>query len=122
MAHPSFKLYLEENNLYVMGPGRAALLRAIEELGSLNKAAQKQGMSYRWAWGRIRDAEKALGIPLLQPSGQPGMGNTKVLTPQARELLAWLTNMETQIQSVLNTALATRPAFLRLPGKHSDTA
>ena len=116
MAHPSFKLYLEENALYVMGPGRVALLRAIEELGSLNKAAQQQGMSYRWAWGRIRDAEKALGIALLQPSGQPGMGNTKVLTPQARELLAWFSNLETQIQKVLDNALAGRPAFL-LPEK-----
>ncbi len=112
----SFKLFLEDGGAYVMGPGRVALLRAVDELGSLSKAAQQRGMSYRWAWGRLKDAEQALGVALLQPSSQPGKGNTKVLTPEARELLAWFSGMETRIQTILQDAQATRPPFCRMTG------
>lgn len=115
----SFKLYLEDGGAYIMGPGRAALLRAVDELGSLNKAARQQGMSYRWAWGRLKDAEKALGIPLLQASDRPGKGNTKALTPEARELLAWLSELETRIQDILDDARARQPSFLLPSGQKS---
>ncbi len=34
-----------------IGAGRAALLGAIDELGSIKAAAERYGMSYRYAWG-----------------------------------------------------------------------
>ena len=110
--HLSFKLFLEDEGRYVLGPGRVELLRLVEELGSLRKAAQKQGMSYRWAWGRLKDAEKALGIELLTQTGIPGEGKAKVLTPEARELLAWLAATERGLDQALEQALSGRPAFL----------
>ena len=33
-----------------------SLLRAIEETGSIARAAQSVGLSYRYAWGLLRDA------------------------------------------------------------------
>jgi molybdate transport system regulatory protein len=107
----SVKLFLEDQNKYVLGPGRVELLRFVEELGSLRKAAQKLGMSYRWAWGRINDMEKALGVFLLAQDPESG-GKAKTLTAEARELLAWYNVIEKEVTEVFAKASAKRPGFL----------
>lgn len=108
----SVKLFLEDEKKYVFGPGRIELLRAVNELGSLRKAAQKLGMSYRWAWGRLNDAKKALGVDLLAHDASVG-GNAKTLTAEARELLAWYDAVEKDIRAVLASAVTRQPAFLK---------
>lgn len=110
----SAKIFLEENHSYILGPGRLDLLKATGELGSLHKAAQAMGMSYRWAWGRIRDSEKALGVPLLTQEGDGGRGKPKVLSAEARELLKWYAEMEERIRAALEASAAQRPEFLKL--------
>lgn len=106
----SAKLFIERREDYILGPGRVDLLRAVAELGSLRKAAQKYGMSYRWAWGRINDAEKALGVTLLSHTGH---GKAKSLTPQAEELLSWFAKVEADVNSALATGELTCPEFLK---------
>ena len=45
------------------------------------------GLSYRRAWGKIKDIERNLGVRLVQSeAGGPGGGQTK-LTPEGEELL-----------------------------------
>ena len=44
-------LWLETTEGVLFGMGRAELLDKIEECGSLKKAAEEMGMSYRAAWG-----------------------------------------------------------------------
>lgn len=110
----SVKLFLEDQGRYVLGPGRVELLHSIAELGSLRKAAQKLGMSYRWAWGRLSDAEKALGVNLL--AHDPGSGGkAKTLTAEARELLVWYDATGKKITAALAEAVADSPAFLEKP-------
>ena len=108
----SIKLFIEEQGKYIFGPGRAQLLRAVDALGSLSKASQEQGMSYRWAWGRIKEAEKTLGIKLLMPEAGSGKGNTKSLTAEARELLEWFSSIEEDLQALARKAHGRRPSFL----------
>lgn len=62
---PRCKVWIEFNEQVVFGGGRLALFQAIEECGSINKAAAKLGMSYRAAWGKITATEKTLGIKLI---------------------------------------------------------
>jgi molybdate transport system regulatory protein len=106
----SCKLYLEGHAGCLLGPGRVQLLRATAELGSLAKAAKKQGMSYRWAWGRLKATEKALGVNLLE--SESGKGNIRVLTAEAKELLEWFSGIEQGVQGVLGNALKKAPSFL----------
>lgn len=106
----SAKLFIEKDDDYILGPGRVELLRAVAELGSLRQAAQKFGMSYRWAWGRINDSEKALGVTLL---AQDGSGKAKVLSPEAKELLSWFTTLESDLTEVMARGEATCPEFLK---------
>ena len=63
----------------LLGQGRVELLRRMAELGSLKKAAESMGMSYRLAWGRLKKMEEALGRPLVE-SGDNRRGGYS-LTP-----------------------------------------
>ena len=110
---PLIKLFLEDHGKYIFGPGRARILRAVDNLGSLNKAARKQGMSYRWAWGRIRETEQSFGVTLLIADKESGKGNTKALTPEARELLEWFTSLESEMQNLAEEAWTKMPSWLR---------
>ena len=59
-------IWLETGDEMLFGSGRALLLAKIEEHGSLLKAAEELGMSYRAAWGKIRKTEKVLGLKLIE--------------------------------------------------------
>ena len=80
-----YKAWLESDGEILFGKGRAQLLRALDEEGSLSRAAKRLNMSYRAAWGKLRASERHLGIKLVEPSaaGRHGM----VLTPQGRLIL-----------------------------------
>lgn len=119
--HLSVKLFMEHDGQYVMGPGRLELLKTVQELGSLRKAAQKLGMSYRWAWGRLNNAEKELGTPLLVRTEEPVGGRPMVLTPEALELIAWFAKVEKDLKNALKQADKGMPAFLtKTPSKSPD--
>ena len=77
-------LWLESDQGIYFGMGRVQLLVAIEELGSLRKAADKLGMSYRAAWGKMRATEKAAGVKLLKRRGHRSEGYE--LTKEGKEL------------------------------------
>ena len=70
-----------------LGAGRARLLELIDELGSIQKAVARMGMSYRSAWGYVGELEAAAGFPLL--ARRPGQGPTSGtrLTAEGRRLL-----------------------------------
>jgi molybdate transport repressor ModE-like protein len=61
-----------------------ALLLGIHDSGSIADAARRVGLSYRYAWGVLREAEALFGEPLLET----GRGRGTRLTPLA-EKLAW---------------------------------
>jgi molybdate transport system regulatory protein len=80
-----------------LGQGRAALLRLVEEHGSLRRAVQAMGMSYRAAWGHLRELEAAAGIRVLEPAGK-GTSAGMRLTPEGRELLAAFERIRTRLE------------------------
>lgn len=77
-------LWLETGDGMLLGLGRIQLLELVEELGSLNKAAAAMGMSYRAAWGRMKQTETVIGDPLVERSG-PKKGFR--LTPLGHEIV-----------------------------------
>jgi len=85
---PSFKVWLRRDRFDVIGAGGASLLEAIEKYGSITAAAKKVGVSYKYAWDRLAEIEKALGQPLLRTrrGGRTGGGGAE-LTDHAIALL-----------------------------------
>ncbi len=64
--HYAYKIWIESEGKSVFGIGIFQLLMLVHQTGSLNKAAESLKMSYRAAWGKIRDYEDRLGISLLE--------------------------------------------------------
>ena len=85
---PRFKLWLETDDGYVFGKGSFELLHGIQEKGNLMAIAKGLNMSYRHAWGIIKEIEEKLGEPILVTyrGGKVGGGGAK-LTPTGKKLL-----------------------------------
>jgi molybdate transport system regulatory protein len=79
------KIWMEKDGKLLFGRGRENLLLAIDEAGSLSKAAKILGMSYRAAWGRLRASEERLGVRLVKKGGQKVRGMQ--LTEEGKEFL-----------------------------------
>lgn len=80
------KLWLENNEKPLIGEGKAKLLKAIESEGSLNKACEKIGMSYKHAWLQIKEIEHMLNEPIITTK-RGGKTQGSKLTPKAKQLL-----------------------------------
>jgi molybdate transport system regulatory protein len=70
------------------GDGRAELLSLIDETGSLRQAVRRLGMSYRGAWGYLRELERAAGAPFLKRHPGGGGAGGMRLTREGRAFLA----------------------------------
>lgn len=73
---PTIRLnvWLETSEGLCFGLGRAILLSKIQQYGSLRKAAEEMGMSYRAAWGKIKKSEEILGEKLIDHIGSKREG------------------------------------------------
>jgi molybdate transport system regulatory protein len=86
-VEPRLKLWVEQEGRLVMSEYRLRLLEYVQETGSLAQAASRMRLSYRRAWGKIKELEQNLGIPLVHSeTGGAGGGHT-TLTPEATDLL-----------------------------------
>ncbi len=79
------RVWLESDQGFTFGPGQAELLKNIRDFGSLSKAADHMGMSYRRAWGRLKKLESTIDKPLVDKSAGNKAGFA--LTPYAEELI-----------------------------------
>ena len=70
----------------LFGDGKADLLEAVDRLGSLRSAAASMGMSYRYAWGLLRELDEAAGFPFLEHSGT-GPRTSLRLTEKGRRFI-----------------------------------
>jgi molybdate transport system regulatory protein len=82
-----FKAWLEEGGEVLMGNGKIGLLQRIDELGSIQKAAEKYGMSYRHAWGMIQKIEKRSGCKFVETQVGGKEGGSARLTPDGKKFL-----------------------------------
>jgi molybdate transport system regulatory protein len=86
-VQPRVKLWVEKNGLLVFSDYRAELLDHIAKTGSISGGAERMGLSYRRAWGKIKEIEHNLGVRLVRSeAGGPGGGRT-TLTTEGEQLL-----------------------------------
>ena len=74
-AHkPSLKLRMRVTvgETIAIGPGKIALLEALDETGSITAAARSLDMSYRRAWLLIDELNRALKTPAVATEIEPG--------------------------------------------------
>lgn len=102
---PQAKLFLSStHDDGVFGEGKWRLLVAVQEHGSISKAATALGRSYRKAWGDIKRAEDVLGRPLIVRVRGGSHGGQSLLTPFCEELLEAWSKYRQQVYAALDAA------------------
>ena len=81
---PHVKLWVEQDGKLVLSDYRVRLLSLIEETGSLADAAEALHLSYRRAWGKVREIEENLGVKLVESAAGGAGGGGSRLTPEGR--------------------------------------
>ena len=108
---PAPRLRILLGKSIAIGPGKAELLRLIEETGSISAAAREMGMSYRRAWTLVETMNGAFREPLVEAAtGGRGGGGARV-TDFGREALAKYQAME---EMALGSVTAEMDAFAEL--------
>ena len=85
---PRIKLWVEKDGQLVLSDYRVQLLQYVAETGSLAEAAERLGLSYRRAWGKVREIERNLGLPLVQSEAGGVGGGSSRLTRHGERLVA----------------------------------
>ena len=94
MADTRLSIRLDLTSGDRIGPGKIALLEAIQATGSISAAARRLDMSYRRAWLLVEQLNDALEEPAVTaaPGGRRGGGAT--LTPVGKQLVALYRSIE----------------------------
>lgn len=91
--HPRFRILC--GTAIAFGPGKADLLEALQETGSITEASARLGMSYMRAWTLIRTMNRCFREPLVvaMRGGTRGGGGAS-LSVTGRQVLALYRRME----------------------------
>lgn len=98
-ADTSFDTHLAANG-ETLDDRDVALLEAIDEAGSLNRAAEGLGRSYARAQRRVVELEEAFGPLVERTRGGSGGGGSR-LTDEARDLLARFERMQAAASGIV---------------------
>ena len=81
------RIWIEVDGQILLGEGRVTLLKAIEETGSLSKAAKKLGMSYKKAWSLMDTVNTRAAKPICVKSIGGKSGGGTALTSYGKLLI-----------------------------------
>ncbi len=99
------KLWLETDGRHALGRGLAVLLEGVDAGGSLTRAAAQAGMSYRYAWHLVHQAESNLGEPLLIGRSGGRRGGGSVLSQAGRNLLGVFEKLDVEVAAFASERL-----------------
>ena len=99
----------------MLGPGKADLLQAIRDTGSISAAGRSMGMSYRRAWSLVDEMNKAFQHPLVESAKGGAYGGGAWLSATGEDVLMHYRKLEditaeagaariAALQSLLKTA------------------
>jgi molybdate transport system regulatory protein len=89
-----------------IGPGKADILEAIEETGSIAAAGRSMGMSYKRAWHLVETMNRCFKSPLVEASKGGRAGGGARLTELGHEVLARYRRMEMLTARVIEPEMA----------------
>jgi molybdate transport system regulatory protein len=99
VTNPVVRFRVDFAALCCVGPGKIALLEAIERAGSLSQAARNLGMSYRRAWELLASLNASFREPVVVTAiGGRGGGGAR-LTSFGRDLVRCFRAFEDDAQA-----------------------
>ena len=94
-----------------LGPGKAGLIEAIENSGSISAAARTMGMSYRRAWNLVDGMNKDFKKQIVKTNAGGKGGGGAEITQTGREVLKLYRDIETK-------AMASVEPEIKIFGKY----
>ncbi len=104
------RIWIEVDNNVLLGEGRVRLLKAIEETGSLSKAAKSLNISYKKAWTLVDAVNKSAKEPVTESSIGGKGGGGAIITEYGKLLIeafddinknCWI-HLDTQIEKIIS--------------------
>jgi len=89
-----------------VGPGKVALLEAIQRCGSLSEAARQIGMSYRRAWLLLAELNRSFNQPLATTAVGGSHGGGAELTAFGQEVIAAFRAVEREANTLARRRLS----------------
>jgi molybdate transport system regulatory protein len=114
----AYKIWLESRGKYVIGEGSATLLQAIDEVGSITKAAKKLKISYKYAWDQIAEMEKVVGDKILTTTIGGKTGGGSILTDAAKKMLHEYNRTKRYVESMLEDSEQWEAVGLKLSARN----
>ena len=104
---PRCKLWMEQDGRVALSDYRLRLLLLIQQTGSLAAAAEQLGLSYRRAWGKVREIEATLGVQLVESEVGGAGGGRSQLTPAGADLVDRYARFAAQVRAAVDAAFTT---------------
>jgi molybdate transport system regulatory protein len=104
-----------------IGPGKADLLAAIRDTGSISGAGKQLGMSYRRAWLLVDAMNRCFKVPLVETATGGQAGGGARLTVNGEKVLGRYATMMAEIDAVARAHARGLRSLLRdlpVPSKH----
>lgn len=96
-----------------IGPGKADLLQAIRETGSIAAAGRRMGMSYKRAWLLVETMNRCFTSPLVEASRGGRARGGATLTPAGERVLDCYRRMAVLTENAIATEIARLRSMLR---------
>jgi molybdate transport system regulatory protein len=95
-----------------LGPGKIALLEAIDEHGSISAAARSMGMAYRHAWEMVDELNHCFDEPAVQVSAGGRTGGGAALSARGRQVVRRFRAIEAAASRASRSHVAALEAHL----------
>lgn len=105
-----------------MGPGKAELLAAIAETGSISAAGRKLDMSYRRAWLLVETMNHCFREPLVVSAKGGRHGGGAQLTDLGRQVLAIYLDMKAAVERQVAAYQVSLVDLLRVAPLSQDSS
>ncbi|MGQ7791223.1 winged helix-turn-helix domain-containing protein [Faunimonas sp. B44] len=98
-----------------LGPGKADILEAIGETGSIAAAGRRMGMSYKRAWLLVQTMNSCFREPLVQSARGGKERGGAVLTETGAAVLSSYRRMEALTEGAIRSEMDALRRMLREP-------
>lgn len=96
----------------MLGPGKADLLEAIRETGSIAAAGRSMSMSYKRAWSLVEEMNGAFRTPLIASARGGSRGGGAQLTDTGAQVLALYRALERKTLAAGDAEISALRALL----------
>lgn len=95
------------------GPGKADLLEAIRDSGSISAAGKQLGMSYRRAWLLVDAMNRCFRAPLVETAAGGVSGGGAALSSLGEDILRQYRELEIAVAKITDKAFTDMKPLLR---------